>query len=75
MRNNGDWLGGRRAKKSSVYLISPSECGDSAPVAVSGAVLFTVGEHGPGRDFRSDLQKHGIFVQLCIFVELRAIFA
>lgn len=74
MRKNGNWIGGRRAKKLRISDF-PFRVRRFSPCRRSGAVLFTVGKRRPDRDFRSDWQKYSIFMQLCIFVELRAIFA
>lgn len=68
MRKNGNWISGRRAKKLRICDF-PFRVRRFSPCRRSG-VLFTVGKRGPDRDFRSDLQKHCIFVQLCILWSL-----
>lgn len=74
MRKNGNWIGGRRAKKLRISDF-PFRVRRFSPCRRPGAVLFTVDQRRADRDFRSNLQKYGIFMQLCIFVELRAIVA
>lgn len=69
MRKNGNLIGGRRAKKLRICDF-PFRVRRFSPCRRSGAALFTVGKRGPERDFRGDLQKYRIFMQLCILWSL-----
>ena len=65
------WSSGRKAP----YMWFPLQSAASQPLSPSGSSIVYQDKRRPGRGFRGDLQEDDIFMQSCIFAELRAIFA